>query len=577
MPVHGGDIYKNQVNIDFSVNLSPYGMPPKVRASLNRSMLKLSCYPDLEYREVREAIGKMEGVDAANIVVGNGASELIYALLRALKRLGGLNSVGLINPCFSEYERAAMMAGFSIEEKYLKEAEDFRWNEDVLNTLLDMSDIVFLGNPNNPTGMKLPADWILKVVPLLEEKKKVMILDESFLPLTSGYEAGGLVKSKSLIYIRSFTKSMAMPGIRMGYLMSFDEKIVKAVWDELPEWNVSIPSMYTGIEASSSMNYLKKNVDDPVNGIDSLREFLKEGLEKRGVKVFSSDTSFLLIKSDEKLYVRLLSKKILIRKCESFKGLNESFYRIAVKSKDESMKLLDAIDGFIGDCFDDAKYINDSELASPKLMHVLPEDIERTSFSIISNELEEKGIVLDDRTKNVVKRCIHTSADFEYADSLRFSDGAIDTAKKLIRKGAHIVTDTNMALAGINKGELAKYGCKIDCYMADPEIIKNAKACGKTRASVSMEHAAGLGDNTIFVIGNAPTALVSLCDLMDNEGYKPGLIIGVPVGFVNVENAKDMVMEREVPYIVNKGRKGGSNIAACIVNAILYEMREENG
>ncbi|MCQ2082510.1 MAG: precorrin-8X methylmutase [Lachnospiraceae bacterium] len=210
-------------------------------------------------------------------------------------------------------------------------------------------------------------------------------------------------------------------------------------------------------------------------------------------------------------------------------------------------------------------------------MHVLPEDIERTSFGIISNELEEKGIVLDDRTKNVVKRCIHTSADFEYADSLRFSNGAIDIAKKLIRNGAHIVTDTNMALAGINKGELAKYGCKIDCYMAEPEIIKIAKECGKTRASVSMEHAAGLGDNTIFVIGNAPTALVSLCDLMDDEGYKPGLIIGVPVGFVNVENAKDMVMEREVPYIVNKGRKGGSNIAACIVNAILYEMREENG
>ena len=167
---------------------------------------------------------------------------------------------------------------------------------------------------------------------------------------------------------------------------------------------------------------------------------------------------------------------------------------------------------------------------------------------------------------------IHTTADFEYADTMTFSPGAIEKAREAIRNGARIVTDTNMALAGVNKKSLAKWGGEALCFMADPEVAAEASARGITRAAVSMEKAAGLEGETIFAIGNAPTALLALRDLMDTKGFRPALIIGVPVGFVNVVNAKEQIMETDVPWIVNKGRKGGSGVAAAICNALLYGM-----
>lgn len=209
------------------------------------------------------------------------------------------------------------------------------------------------------------------------------------------------------------------------------------------------------------------------------------------------------------------------------------------------------------------------------IMHVLPQDIERRSFEIITQELADMGITLDGDTAPVIKRAIHTTADFDYVKTLVFSDKAVSVAKNLIRGGAYIVTDTNMGLSGINKKELAKYGSEAICFMADEEIAKLAKQKGTTRATVSMEKAAELDRPVIFVIGNAPTALISLREMFDAEKFAPEFIIGVPVGFVNVEAAKELIVETGIPHIVNMGRKGGSNVAAAIVNAILYEMRDE--
>lgn len=203
---------------------------------------------------------------------------------------------------------------------------------------------------------------------------------------------------------------------------------------------------------------------------------------------------------------------------------------------------------------------------------VLPGEIEKRSFEIISKELEEQNIVLPADEELVIKRVIHTSADFDYARTMTYSNNAVETAKGLIRNGADIVTDTNMALAGINKKVLARFGGSAHCFMADESVAAEAKERKVTRATVSMERAAAIEKPVIFAIGNAPTALISLYELMRNTSFRPAFIIGVPVGFVNVEAAKELILKTDVPHIVNRGRKGGSNVAAAICNAILYQL-----
>lgn len=210
-----------------------------------------------------------------------------------------------------------------------------------------------------------------------------------------------------------------------------------------------------------------------------------------------------------------------------------------------------------------------------KIEFVKPAEIEKRSFEIIQSELDKMGIVLPKDQDMVTRRVIHTSADFDYAHTLKYSPDAVLKAKELIRNGAWIVTDTNMALAGINKKVLAQFGGMAHCFMADEDVAEEAKKRGLTRAAVSMERAAGLGKKVIFAIGNAPTALISLYQLLTDGVYTPDFVIGVPVGFVNVEAAKELFLGSDVPYIINKGRKGGSNVAAAICNALLYELQKE--
>ena len=207
-----------------------------------------------------------------------------------------------------------------------------------------------------------------------------------------------------------------------------------------------------------------------------------------------------------------------------------------------------------------------------EIQHIKPSDIEKESFRIIKSELDAMGKTIPEELLPTVIRVIHTTADFEYADTLVFSKNVISRAKELLRNGAHIVTDTNMALSGISKKTLEKYGGEVHCFMADEDVAKEAKKREVTRAIVSMEKAAKLGIPTIFAIGNAPTALIRLRELIDEVGFEPKLIIGVPVGFVNVVEAKELILETDIPYIVNRGRKGGSTVAAAICNSLLYNL-----
>lgn len=203
-----------------------------------------------------------------------------------------------------------------------------------------------------------------------------------------------------------------------------------------------------------------------------------------------------------------------------------------------------------------------------KLENVKPMDIEKRSFEIITEELGD--VKLTPGTELIVKRCIHTSADFDYAHNLCFSDHAVEKAMEAIKNGACIVTDTQMAKSGINKKALGRYGGEVYCFMSDEDVAEMAKKNGTTRATASMDKAAALDKKIIFAIGNAPTALVRLYELIQEGKISPELIIGAPVGFVNVVQSKELIMETDVPYIVAGGRKGGSNIAACICNALLY-------
>ena len=202
--------------------------------------------------------------------------------------------------------------------------------------------------------------------------------------------------------------------------------------------------------------------------------------------------------------------------------------------------------------------------------NVKPMDIEKRSFAIITELLGDTK--LDPENELVIKRVIHTSADFDYVQNLVFSEHAVAKGIEALRGGCDIVTDTQMARAGINKTILSKLGGQVHCFMSDPDVAEEAKERGVTRAIVSMERAAKLPKPCIFAIGNAPTALISLHEQMQAGKLNPALIIGVPVGFVNVVESKELIIGSEVPHIVARGRKGGSNVAAAICNAMLYQI-----
>lgn len=204
-----------------------------------------------------------------------------------------------------------------------------------------------------------------------------------------------------------------------------------------------------------------------------------------------------------------------------------------------------------------------------------PQEIETRSMEIIEEELGERAAAWPPEELLVVKRCIHTSADFDYGENLVFSPGAVEIALEALRNGVTIVTDTSMAAAGINKRSAAALGVEVRCFIADPDVAEEAKGRGITRSAVCMERAAALGRPVIAAVGNAPTALMRIKELAEEGRFRPELVIGVPVGFVNVVEAKEMILGTDIPHIVARGRKGGSNIAAAIVNALLYQVRRE--
>ncbi|MDE6036286.1 MAG: precorrin-8X methylmutase [Ruminococcus sp.] len=200
--------------------------------------------------------------------------------------------------------------------------------------------------------------------------------------------------------------------------------------------------------------------------------------------------------------------------------------------------------------------------------YILPDKIENRSFEIIENELGNRKI--PDDIKPIVMRAIHTTADFDYYENMFFSENVVEKALKTLKNGAVIVTDTNMTKAGINRKYLEKWDCEVRCFMADADVAERAKINGTTRAVASVDKASELKKPVIYAVGNAPTALLRLCEHIENKTFVPSVVIGVPVGFVNVVQSKELIIKSGIPCIVARGRKGGSNVAAAICNALLY-------
>ncbi|MCC8159933.1 MAG: aminotransferase class I/II-fold pyridoxal phosphate-dependent enzyme [Oscillospiraceae bacterium] len=323
---HGGDIYNNSVRLDFSVNTNPLGISERVKETVISGADAFGVYPDADYADLRRAIAEHEGVKSENILCSNGASEMIFAAVCAVMPKRAL----LIAPTFSEYERALLSVGCEIEYYTLKEENGFVIGSDFIAGLKDI-DMAFICNPNNPAGNIADKALADKIADVCAENGIVCIIDECFMDLA---ENGYSMKGK-LPVIKAFTKTYAMAGLRLGYIIG-DTKICGDIKKQLPAWNVSAAAQAGGIAALNDGGYIEKSLIY----IKREREFLTEELRKLGFKVFKSDTNFILIKGQSGIGERLLERGILIRSCANFRGLGESFYRIAVKTHTENAELI---------------------------------------------------------------------------------------------------------------------------------------------------------------------------------------------------------------------------------------------
>jgi len=334
---HGGDIYgSGEIILDFSVNLNPLGMPAEIKNALFEHFDEFAGYPDSECRKLSKAISVSEGVPAEYILCGNGAADLIYRVCFGLKPDTAL----VCAPTFSEYERAVLLSGGKINYHMLDEAKGFAVPWRILYDVSDKADIVFLCNPNNPTGRLADANLIEDMAELCEKRGSILFIDECFLDFTNAVSSKWLLdKFYNVVILKAFTKTYAMAGLRLGYMMSRNRFAMDAARDYAQAWSVSAPAQAAGIAA------LKAGLDftETRRLIAGERKFLADSLAGLGLKVYPSDANFLLLKSDKPLKELLLKKGVLVRSCANFKGLDGNFTRICVSTRDNNEKLISSI------------------------------------------------------------------------------------------------------------------------------------------------------------------------------------------------------------------------------------------
>lgn len=335
--LHGGDVYRNEVKLDYSVNLNPFPMPSEVTGAIQAGISEINQYPDPAQQKLRERIAALEGMDTENVVCGNGASELLMAAVHAVMPRKAL----IAAPCYAGYAVALKASDAEITEFFLDEKKDFALDRGILDQITDEIDMIFIADPNNPNGMLVEPELKKAIIDKCEECGTVPVIDECFYPLTEAGSECGAVTDKAL-HLRAFTKTFAIPGIRIGYMLSNDTELLGNIKKHLPEWNVSRIAELTGEAAAKileSTDYLKKSE----HLIKLERKYLAAQLERLGLKVYRSDTNYLLIKSRPDLYERLLGKGILIRRCANFSGLDETYFRIAVRQHKDNEELINIL------------------------------------------------------------------------------------------------------------------------------------------------------------------------------------------------------------------------------------------
>lgn len=334
---HGGDIYTRQIEYDFSANLNPLGMPESVKAALKNSVSEWESYPDTLCRKLRCALSEYEDFPAENIVCGNGAADLVYRIVSAVKP----KKTVITAPTFSEYEKALRENGSQIIKHYLSDENGFIVDDGILNILDSSIDMIFLCSPNNPTGQLVPKDILKAVAEKCLENDIMFVCDECFLTFVTD----GKIKSirhcinKNVIILKAFTKIYAMAGLRLGYALFGDSGLAEKVQQTGQYWSVSTPAQIAGIAALNEKNYIEKTVQL----INKERDFLTAELQKFGFRVFKSEANFILFRCDIPLDELLLREKIAIRNCSNYEGLSDGYFRVAVRNHEENCMLISVI------------------------------------------------------------------------------------------------------------------------------------------------------------------------------------------------------------------------------------------
>lgn len=336
---HGGDIYENKVTLDFSSNINPMGIPEGVIKAASKGVELSYRYPDTKCRELKKAISAKEGVPEEHIVCGNGAADLIFSLVLTNRPRKAL----LPAPTFHEYTQALNCVDCEINYHPLFAEDGFLLKENFIDKITAETDIIFLCNPNNPTGTLIAPDLQQRILKKCEECNTLLVADECFMDFVDQHELYTFsrlyAKSKNLFILKAFTKLYAMPGLRLGYGLSRDLKLLEKMKEVSQPWSVSVPAQMAGIAALKEEEYVTQSL----NVISKEKDFLICELEKLNIRVYGSKANYIFFQADENLYKKCLDKGILIRNCSNYNGLGNGYYRIAVRTHDENSALIEVL------------------------------------------------------------------------------------------------------------------------------------------------------------------------------------------------------------------------------------------
>lgn len=335
--VHGGDIYRHPSVTDYSVNSNPLGTPENVLEAVRKSADLIMHYPDVRCDKLREAISGYEEIEKEKILCGNGAAELFFAIVMAVRPKRAL----ITAPAFSEYERALQTVDAEVEYYRLKKENEFCIEEDILEQITEDVDMVFLCNPNNPTGQTTEKKLLEKVMEACKNCHAILVLDECFIDFLENpevYECRGYLKAyTNLVIIKAFTKIFCMPGVRLGYALCENERLRSKMREMLQPWNVSVTAQEAGVAALSDC---RKYLEDTRRYVRDEKKWMTDRMRACGYRIYGSKANYIFFRGEAGLYEKALKEGILIRDCQNYEGLSEGYYRIAVRSKEENERLI---------------------------------------------------------------------------------------------------------------------------------------------------------------------------------------------------------------------------------------------